>query len=307
MLVSICIPTYSRLDYLKEAVHSVFAQTFRDFEICVSLDPKPSGPDQEIESWCRKTAQENLSFRYLVNEKNVGLSGNWNVLANMAKGDYVIIIGDDDSLEPQYLENVTKNIGRYHPDVVFTDQNFIDSDAKILDELTEEMSAVYFRKGLQSGLLSDPVETVLRNTVPMSSSIIRRELILKYPYDPSLNTPELEVFLKIAASGGVFEYVARRVANYRVHPGSATSGGLKLHYMLRNIIPVEVHEKYENLKYELISSKMIPAVNICIREGNISLGKTLLGSKYYPSDKNHLKMIQKLLFYCPTFIAKKII
>jgi glycosyltransferase involved in cell wall biosynthesis len=307
MLVSVCIPTYSRLDYLIEAVDSVFAQTFRDFEVCVALDPKPSGPDKDIENWCKSFALENPLFRYLVNEKNVGLSGNWNVLAHMAKGDYVIIIGDDDSLEPTYLEEVTKNIERFKPDVVFTDQNFIGSDGTIMQDLTEEMSVVYFRKGLESGLLPDPVETVLKNTVPMSSSIIRRSLVLKFPYDPTLNTPELEVFLKIAAEGGVFEYVAKRVANYRVHPGSATSGGLKLHYMLRNIIPVEVPAKYEKLKYDLISSKMIPAVNICIREGNISLGKLLLHSKYYPSDKNHLKMIQRVLFYCPTFIAKIII
>jgi glycosyltransferase involved in cell wall biosynthesis len=307
MLVSVCIPTYSRLDYLKEAVDSVFAQTFRDFEICVALDPKPSGPDQDIDKWCRELAQINPSFRYLANERNVGLSGNWNVLVNMAKGDYVIIIGDDDSLEPEYLENVAKNIPRHHADVVFTDQNFIDSDGKVMHDLTEEMSTVYFRRGLPSGVLPDPVETVLKNSVPMSSSIIRRSQLLKFPYDPSLNTPELEVFLKIAAGGGVFEYVAKRVANYRVHPGSATSGGLKLHYMLRNIIPVEVPQKYEKLKYDLIASKMIPAVNICIREGNIGLGKILLGSKYYPSDKKHLKVIQKLLFYCPTFIAKKII
>jgi hypothetical protein len=113
--------------------------------------------------------------------------------------------------------------------------------------------------------------------------------------------------LKIAVNGGVFEYINRRCANYRVHPGSETSGGLRLHYMLKNIIPVEVPQKYEQLKFELIADKMIPAINICLREGNISLAKSLLSSKYYPHGKGIYKFIQHVLLYLPTSLVKKII
>lgn len=307
MLISVCIPTYSRLDYLKLAVNSIDAQTFRDFEVCVALDPRPDGPDQAIHLWCTEYAASNPWFRYFVNKQNVGLAGNWNVLAQMSEGDYVIIIGDDDTLEPTYLENVTHNIGKLNPDVVFTDQNFIDSSGGILDAFTEEMSVTYHRKNLSAGALSDPIETVLKNSVPMSSAIIRRELLIRYPFDTTLNTPELEVFLKIAVQGGVFEYVDKRVANYRVHLESATSGGLRLHYLLRNLIPIEVPAKYEELKYELISTKMIPAINICLRDGNKSLGSTLLNSKYYPKGKNHLKIIQRTLMICPSFIVNRVI
>jgi len=307
MLISICIPTYSRLNYLEEAVASVFAQTVNNFEICVALDPTPNGPNKEIHDWCTQYAATNPVFRYKLNERNYGLSGNWNVLASMAKGDYAIIIGDDDSLNPTFLEEVTNDIKKYWPDVVFSDQYFIDADGIILKELTDEMSTKYHRSQLAPGLLTDPVENVLKNSVPMSSSVIRTSLLLKYPFDSSLNTPELEVFLKIAASNGIFSYVNKRVANYRVHATSATSAGLRLHYMLRNIIPVEVASKYEKLKYELISQRIIPAINICIREGNMALGKYLIDSKYYPSDKAHLKIIQRILLHCPTFIGKKVV
>jgi glycosyltransferase involved in cell wall biosynthesis len=307
MLISVCIPTYSRLNYLKIAVESILAQTYQDYEICVSLDPKPLGPDPGIHNWCTEFAVANPRFRYQVNERNVGLAGNWNVMANMAKGDYVIIIGDDDTLEPDYLEKVTKNLSNSKADVVFTDQHFIGSDGEVLAELSAQVSIEYHRNTLAAGVLVRPIESVLKNSVPMSSSIIRRELLLKYPFDPTLNTPELEVFLKIAVNGGVFEYIDARSANYRVHPGSETSGGLKLHYMLKNIIPVEVPVQYEALKFELISTKMIPAVNICLREGNTKLAKTLLGSGYYPSQKQHFKLIQNILLYLPTQLVKRII
>lgn len=307
MLISVCIPTYSRLNYLQIAVQSILVQTFQDFEICVSLDPKPTGPDSDIHNWCTAFALTNPKFRYQVNERNVGLAGNWNVMANMAKGDYAIIIGDDDTLEPDYLEEVTKNLSNSNADVVFTDQHFIGPDGEVLAELSAQVSVEYHRNTLPAGVLLKPIESVLKNSVPMSSSIIRRELLLKYQFDPILNTPELEVFLKIAVNGGVFEYIDSRSANYRVHPGSETSGGLKLHYMLKNIIPVKVPDQYESLKFELISTKMIPAVNICLREGNTDLAKMLLSSGYYPSQKGHLKLIQNILRYLPSQLVKKLI
>ena len=307
MLVSVCIPTYSRLNYLKIAVDSILNQSFSDYEICVSLDPKTTGPDQGIHDWCTAYAATNPKFRYHVNPQNVGLAGNWNVMAKMAKGEYVIIIGDDDTLEPDYLECVVANLSTNNADVVFTDQNFIGPNGEVLKELSEQNSKEYHRSNLAEGVLKDPIAAVLKNSVPMSSAIIRRELLLRYPFDPTLNTPELEVFLKIAVNGGVFEYINNRCANYRVHPGSETSGGLRLHYMLKNIIPVAVPQKYEQLKFELIANKMIPAINICLREGNTVLAKSLLSSDYYPHGKGGYKIIQHLLLYLPTQLVKKII
>jgi glycosyltransferase involved in cell wall biosynthesis len=307
MLISVCIPTYSRLNYLKIAVDSILSQSYSDYEICVSLDPKSTGPDQDIHDWCTAYAATNPKFRYHLNPQNVGLAGNWNVMANMAKGDYVIIIGDDDTLEPDYLKRVVANLSKNSADVVFSDQNFIGPDGEVLQELSEKVSIEYHRADLAEGMLKDPIAAVLNNSVPMSSAIIRRALLLKYPFDPILNTPELEVFLKIAVHGGEFEYINCRCANYRVHPGSETSGGLRLHYMLKNIIPIVVPAKYEQLKFELIADKMIPAVNICLREGNTGLAKSLLGSGYYPHGKGMYKFIQHVLLYLPTQLVKRII
>ena len=77
--------------------------------------------------------------------------------------------------------------------------------------------------------------------------------------------------------------------------------------MLKNIIPVAVPQQYEQLKFELIADKMIPAINICLREGNTVLAKSLLRSDYYPHGKGIYKIIQHLLLYLPTQLVKKII
>jgi glycosyltransferase involved in cell wall biosynthesis len=307
LLISVCIPTYSRLEYLQIAIDSILAQTYPHYEICVALDPKNTGPDSAIDTWCISYAKENSSFKYYVNPENVGLAGNWNVLANMASGAYVIIIGDDDTLEPDYLESVVGQIHITGADVVFSDQNFIGPTGEILEELTQEASIDYRRAHMSAGRLAEPIRDVLHSSVPMSAAIIKRDLLLKFPFDPILNTPELEVFLKIALDECVFAYVNSRKANYRVHEGSETTAGLRLHYMIKNIIALKVPEKYELLKYKLVSDAMIPAVNICLRQGDRDFARNLMNSGYYPSGKLHYKFIQSILLYLPNRIAKRIL
>ncbi len=41
--VSVCIPTYNRKDYLKEALESVFAQTYKDYEVVIVDDGSTDG------------------------------------------------------------------------------------------------------------------------------------------------------------------------------------------------------------------------------------------------------------------------
>jgi glycosyltransferase involved in cell wall biosynthesis len=307
LLISVCIPTYSRLEYLQIAIDSILAQTYPHYEICVALDPKTTGPDLAIHAWCLDYAKVNANFKYHVNSQNVGLAGNWNVLTKMASGAYLIIIGDDDTLEPDYLESVAEQIHLTAADVVFSDQNFIGPTGEVLEELTHEASIDYRRANMSAGRLSEPIKDVLHSSIPMSAAIIRRELLLKFPFDPILNTPELEVFLKIALDGYVFAYVNSRKANYRVHEGSETTAGLRLHYMIKNIIALKVPEKYEKLKYKLVSDAMIPAVNICLRQGDKIFARNLMNSGYYPGSKIHYKLVQSILLYLPNKIAQRIL
>jgi hypothetical protein len=225
----------------------------------------------------------------------------------MAKGDYLIIIGDDDLLEPGYLEEVSKGAVKFNADVVFTNQKFIDSDGMFLDQFTSEMDVKYQRLSLTSQILPQAIKSVLENTVPMSSSIIRRTLLLAFPFDAILNTPELEVFLKIALKGGVFYYVNDRLASYRVHQGAATSSGLKVHCFVKNLMAIDVPLEYEPAKSKLIMSCIVTGVNICLKIGDTKLAKVLLTSIYYPPAKRHYKVLQTIMLYSPSFINKLIL
>ena len=305
--ITIAVPTYSRLVYLKDAVNSIRnnAQNLY-FEILVGQDITPQGLDVPIQKWCVEQLKVDDKFSYFSNSQNLGLAGNWNKLVKEAKGEYVMIIGDDDLLGTDFLEKVVP-VMHEAADVIFTSQSFIDSDGNILGDLTHQLNKEYGRTEMPTGWLQQPIATVLRNSVPMSASVIKKKWLEKYPFDPSLNTPELEVFLKIALEGGRFYFVNEPLALYRIHQQSATSSGLTIHRMLRNLIQIKVPDAYEVLKREFISTKILYAVNMALRSGEKELAKQLLASSYYPKKDVAKKWVQYLLLQLPDRWIKKLI
>jgi len=46
--VSVCVPTYNRKDYLKQTLESVFAQTYKDYEIVIVDDGSTDGTENMV-------------------------------------------------------------------------------------------------------------------------------------------------------------------------------------------------------------------------------------------------------------------
>src|SRR2546423_11420789 len=100
LTITIAIPTFNRLRYLKESVASALSQSYPNIEVLVSDDGSSDGTGE----WCRDLARADTRFRYQRNQKNLGLAGNWNALADGARGEYMMLLGDDDRLLPNCLE-----------------------------------------------------------------------------------------------------------------------------------------------------------------------------------------------------------
>ncbi len=109
---SICIPAYKH-KHLKACISSILAQREESFELIVLNDDSPEPVEEIVRTF------DDARIRYYRNEKNVGayhLVNNWNKCLELAKGEYIVIMGDDDLLEPDYLQEFTKLIG-LHPDL----------------------------------------------------------------------------------------------------------------------------------------------------------------------------------------------
>jgi glycosyltransferase involved in cell wall biosynthesis len=83
-LVSIGLPVYNAGQYLEEALDSILAQTFEDFELIIS----DNGSTDNTEAICWSYARRDQRIRYFRNETNLGAAWNFNRVFELASGKY---------------------------------------------------------------------------------------------------------------------------------------------------------------------------------------------------------------------------
>ncbi|MBW4594433.1 MAG: glycosyltransferase [Brasilonema angustatum HA4187-MV1] len=95
--VSVIIPAYNAMAYLKETVESVLKQTFTDFEVLIVDD---GSSDRTVE-WVSQIKDPRVQ---LISQQNQGSSGARNTGISAALGEYIALLDADDIWEPTKLE-----------------------------------------------------------------------------------------------------------------------------------------------------------------------------------------------------------
>lgn len=125
---SIIIPAYKE-QYLSEAIDSVLAQAFEDFELIIVNDHSPD----DLYTIVKK--HQDPRIRYYEREKGFGarrLVDNWNDCLSHCTGDFVICMGDDDRLLPNCLNDYARLIIEYpHKNIYHMRTELIDEHGKI--------------------------------------------------------------------------------------------------------------------------------------------------------------------------------
>jgi glycosyltransferase involved in cell wall biosynthesis len=106
MLFTIAIPTFRRHELLCQAVLSAMHQKNNFLYEVLIVD---NDPNSEFESILNSlVGQSSCLVRYIRNEANIGMYGNWNKCILQAKGQWMTILGDDDMLHEHYLDTISK-------------------------------------------------------------------------------------------------------------------------------------------------------------------------------------------------------
>jgi len=123
-LVSIAIPVY-KSTFLKQAIDSVLAQTFADWELIIVNDASP----EPISVIVKEYTEPRIS--YYENVTNIGMenpAANWNRCLELARGNFFCLLCDDDCYEPSFLDEMLAIADKYPTVSVFR------SRAKIINE-----------------------------------------------------------------------------------------------------------------------------------------------------------------------------
>jgi len=104
-LISVCIPAYNRAGVLPALLDSILTQDFDDFDIVIAEDSSPERP-----AIAAKAVEYQKRFgekvKYHENPQTLGYDGNLRRLIELATGDYVLFMGNDDLLAPSALAAV---------------------------------------------------------------------------------------------------------------------------------------------------------------------------------------------------------
>ena len=243
-VISVLLPVYNGMEYLRTTVESVQRQSFPDWEILLCDDVSKDGSL----ALCHDLAAADPRLRVFANRENLRIPGNINKLSLEARGDYLCILSQDDVLEPEYFSVLIESARRTGADLTMCD--FIEIDDKGVRRSTTHHAPwrdFIFRgaeKIFQPAELLD--EIYRRSSLPFSiTSLIRADRFrtaggyhTDYPYICDSN-----FHLDLLLEGGNVCFVNRPLFQYRRHDQMTTlrEGRSRMaeehHYVLARHMP----------------------------------------------------------------------
>ena len=125
-LISICIPAFQRVNYLRRLLDSIEIQSFRNFETVISDD----SPGAEVQELIRSHPL-NPKIRYIKNKETLGSPENWNEGIRHAKAGWIKIMHDDDWFSgPGSLQTFADAIGNKNARFYFSAFTNVRPDGK---------------------------------------------------------------------------------------------------------------------------------------------------------------------------------
>jgi glycosyltransferase involved in cell wall biosynthesis len=103
-LVSVLIPTYNRPQYFEKALKSVLIQSYRNIEIIICDDSTNDETEKLVRAY-RKVAK---NIKYVRNTPRLGGVKNFRKCMDLARGQFINYLMDDDLFHPQKIEIMTK-------------------------------------------------------------------------------------------------------------------------------------------------------------------------------------------------------
>jgi glycosyltransferase involved in cell wall biosynthesis len=174
-LVSVIIPAWNAEKFIAETLESVFAQTWRRFEVIVVDDGSTDGTSQAVRACAKAKAAGPVALK-LIRQQNGGPSSARNAGLRAASGDYLAFLDADDRWFPETLERLV-GFAEAHSNVslVFGDAGSFDEDGTRFDSFFKK----YGRPATdERGIVINALEKLLKgNFILTGALLLRRECI----------------------------------------------------------------------------------------------------------------------------------
>lgn len=173
--ISIIIPLYNKEKYIERTLLSVVNQDFEDYEIIVVNDGSTDGSLERVQTFMPEKIR-------LFDKKNGGSASARNMGVRQARGKWIMILDADDTLEENALSHFNEMIERHHDCDFFCCNHYYEKDGK---------KWLYSEKYKEGKLKNNFFAWCAERFMPVAGScVIRKDLLVKYPFDETLHRYE---------------------------------------------------------------------------------------------------------------------
>lgn len=285
--ISICIPTFNRVNLLPYAIESVMQQSYQDFELIICDDGSSDDTPKLMSHYTDKR------IKYIRHHHNIGKSNNMRSGFNAAIGEYFIKFDDDDRLTPDFLACTVAILEQDASiDFVGTDHWIIDINNARNDELTKENSRRWGRSKLSAGVVDNLLEVVfIYQSFQVGATLFRLQTLqeLGFMLPNMQNCEDNDLFVRLALAGKKGYYLPELLMEYRYH---AEQQGINraIPYLFDKIGYLESY-KFESEKLEIIRKTRLAEAKLLlglrlIEKGEMQAGRELvLAGKSFSNTK----------------------
>ena len=210
--ISICIPVYKNISYLKRLLDSIAIQTYTDYEIIITDDT----PDDSVKDFIKEYVS-NRPVRYFKNQEILGTPENWNESIRHAEGAWIKLMHNDDWFSREDALQKFYEAAVKHSDCPFffsAFQNVTDDTEEkkivrcnILDMLFFKMSPLHLFKRVYIG---NPSCTFIKKDVGLF-------------YDKQFKfVVDFEYYIRCIRKAGKYKYIDEVLLNVGFHPDQVT-------------------------------------------------------------------------------------
>lgn len=214
-LVSILMTAYNREHFIAEAIGSVLASTYKNWELIICDDCSTDTTFKIAKAF----ASSDTRIRLFKNDKNLGDYPNRNNAASKAKGEYIVIVDSDDIMFPDALVRwVNLMLQKDCAFGIFVNSSFT---SPVVLEPTTSINRHFFKEPI---LMYGPIAT-----------IIKRNYFNGINGFPEKYGPANDMYYNLKAASGtntlVFQFP---LVDYRVHAGQEFNN--KYSYLYNNFL-----------------------------------------------------------------------
>ena len=244
-VISLIVPVYNvPARFLEACIASVRAQTYPFWELCLCNDASTNEDTLAVLARLQGT-DPRIRIRHLTS--NSGISGASNIAAEMATGEFIAMLDNDDTLAPDALLEIARALFTDETiDVLYTDEDKIDEDDRLID--------TYYKPDFSP----EHLESVM---YVLHMLIVRKRLFLKIGgfRDEYTGAQDYDLMLRLSRETTRIHHITRALYHWRALPGSAAAVVDAKPYALRaGFRALEDHVAQRHGKHAWVEDGLLP-------------------------------------------------